>query len=150
MWSNECVTYREGLRGPRAQQSTALPLVGLCFIDGGSRYREIPRFRSPVSNIVEDAHDVLGRRRYRTHTRYPDMIGYRRCARGRGDIRSHPTISRVALTITRVGTIPRTAHDIVGKRTILPRGPAISRAGDGRTYRAPAPAMRERYRTHTR
>jgi hypothetical protein len=46
----------------------------------------------------------------------------------RGDIRSHPTISRVALTITRVGTIPRPGHDIVRKRTILQRGPAISRA----------------------
>ena len=40
------------------------------------------------------------------------------------------TISRLALTITRVGTIPRPGHDIVGKPTILPRGPAISRAKD--------------------
>ena len=53
------------------------------------------------------------------------------------------TISRLALTITRVGTIPRPGHDIVGKPTILPRGPTISRAGDDI-------APRERYRTHAR
>ena len=51
------------------------------------------------------------------------------------------TISRLALTITRVGTIPRPGHDIVGKPTILPRGPTISRAEDDI-------APRERYRTH--
>ena len=62
--------------------------------------------------------------------------------RGRDNVAGR-TISRLALTITRVGTIPRPAHDIVGKGTILPRGPAISRAGDDIAPRA-------RYRTHTR
>ena len=63
-------------------------------------------------------------------------------SRGRDNVAGR-TISRLALTITRVGTIPRPGHDIVGKPTILPRGPTISRAGDDI-------APRERYRTHAR
>ena len=62
--------------------------------------------------------------------------------RGRDNVAGR-TISRLALTITQVGTIPRPGHDIVGKPTILPRGPTISRAGSDI-------APRERYRTHAR
>ena len=62
--------------------------------------------------------------------------------RGRDNVAGR-TIARLALTITRVGTIPRPAHDIVGKRAILSRGPAISLAGDDIAPRA-------RYRAHAR
>jgi len=89
-------------------------IVGICDVVGrvvisyaGPRYRTTRRGIVHTRVIVSATRDIVGR----------DRISPRA-----------PTISRVALTITRVGTIPRPGHDIVRKRTILQRGPAISRA----------------------
>ena len=99
--------------------------ASLRYYHAGPRYRARGTISRPANDIAH-THDIVS---------------------VRGDIRSRRTISRVTPTITRVGTISRRDHDIVGLRTISPRGPrhrnypryhSLSRdIGTGARYRRP-------------
>ena len=99
--------------------------ASLRYYHAGPRYRARGTISRPANDIAH-THDIVS---------------------VRGDIRSRRTISRVTPTITRVGTISRRDHDIVGLCTISPRGPrhrkypqyhSLSRdIGTGARYRRP-------------
>ena len=99
--------------------------ASLRYYHAGPRYRARGTISRPANDIAH-THDIVS---------------------VRGDIRSRLTISRVTPTITRVGTISRRDHDIVGLCTISPRGPrhrkypqyhSLSRdIGTGARYRRP-------------
>ena len=101
-----------------------------------ARYHARPRYRGKAYDIATRTHDIARGGRYRaprtiSHTRTISII-----VGARGDIGSHPALSRIALAITRVGTIPRPARDIVSKRdNITTRTRDIARGG---RYRRPA------------
>ena len=119
--------------GGRRYRVPAADVAGEAVISWASLryYHADPRYRAR-GTISRPANDIA-------HTH--DIVSVR------GDIRSRRTISRVTPTITRVGTISRRDHDIVGLCTISPRGPrhrkypqyhSLSRdIGTGARYRRP-------------